>query len=43
MRDESVLDKLRAFGDRRIDGHAPGVHGAISKGMLPRDWERSRV
>lgn len=27
QRDESVLDKLRAFSDRRIDGHAPGVHG----------------
>jgi len=26
-RDESVLDKLRAFSDRRIDGHAPGVMG----------------
>lgn len=27
QRDEQVLDKLRAFSDRRIDGHAPGVHG----------------
>ena len=27
QRDEAVLDKLRAFSDRRIDGHAPGVHG----------------
>lgn len=27
QRDESVLDKLRAYSDRRIDGHAPGVHG----------------
>jgi len=27
MRDEAVLDKLRAFGDRRIDGHAPGLTG----------------
>ncbi|MGB8648677.1 MAG: adenine deaminase [Anaerolineae bacterium] len=26
-RDESVLDKLRAFSDRRIDGHAPGIRG----------------
>ena len=26
-RDEAVLDKLRAFADRRIDGHAPGVTG----------------
>jgi len=26
-RDESVLDKLRAFADRRIDGHAPGLRG----------------
>ncbi|MGE5141775.1 MAG: amidohydrolase family protein, partial [Rudaea sp.] len=26
-RDESVLDKLRAFSDRRIDGHAPGLRG----------------
>jgi adenine deaminase len=26
-RDDSVLDKLRAFADRRIDGHAPGVSG----------------
>ncbi len=27
QRDEQVLDKLRAFSDRRIDGHAPGVTG----------------
>jgi adenine deaminase len=27
QRDEAVLDKLRAFSDRRIDGHAPGVSG----------------
>jgi adenine deaminase len=27
QRDEAVLDKLRAFADRRIDGHAPGVRG----------------
>jgi adenine deaminase len=26
-RDEAVLDKLRAFSDKRIDGHAPGVTG----------------
>jgi adenine deaminase len=26
-RDEATLDKLRAFSDRRIDGHAPGVTG----------------
>jgi adenine deaminase len=26
-RDENVLDKLRAFADRRIDGHAPGLCG----------------
>ncbi len=26
-RDEGVLDKLRAFSDKRIDGHAPGVTG----------------
>ncbi len=26
-RDEAVLDKLRAFSDRRIDGHAPGLRG----------------
>lgn len=34
MRDESVLDKLRAFGDRRIDGHAPGVHGHDLEGYV---------
>src|SRR5512135_1107175 len=27
QRDEAVLDKLRAFSDRRIDGHAPGLRG----------------
>lgn len=26
-RDQEVLDKLRAFADRRMDGHAPGVTG----------------
>lgn len=26
-REEATLDKLRAFSDRRIDGHAPGVYG----------------
>jgi adenine deaminase len=34
MRDESVLDKLRAFADRRIDGHAPGVHGRDLEGYV---------
>ncbi len=34
MRDEAVLDKLRAFGDRRIDGHAPGVHGRDLEGYV---------
>ncbi len=34
MRDESVLDKLRAFGDRRIDGHAPGVRGRDLEGYV---------
>ncbi len=33
-RDESVLDKLRAFGDRRIDGHAPGVTGRDLEGYV---------
>lgn len=33
-RDESVLDKLRAFGDRRIDGHAPGVRGRDLEGYV---------
>jgi adenine deaminase len=27
MRDQEVLDKLRAFFNRRIDGHAPGLTG----------------
>ncbi|MBI5035002.1 MAG: adenine deaminase [Chloroflexi bacterium] len=27
FRDQEVLDKLRAFFNRRIDGHAPGVTG----------------
>jgi len=27
LRDQEVLDKLRAFFNRRIDGHAPGVTG----------------
>jgi adenine deaminase len=34
MRDEQVLDKLRAFGDRRIDGHAPGVRGRDLEGYV---------
>jgi len=34
MRDESVLDKLRAFSDRRIDGHAPGVTGRDLEGYV---------
>ena len=33
-RDESVLDKLRAFSDRRIDGHAPGVTGRDLEGYV---------
>ncbi len=33
-RDEAVLDKLRAFGDRRIDGHAPGVRGRDLEGYV---------
>ncbi|MCL4490188.1 MAG: adenine deaminase [Chloroflexi bacterium] len=33
-RDEEVLDKLRAFGDRRIDGHAPGVSGRDLEGYV---------
>ncbi len=32
--DESVLDKLRAFSDRRIDGHAPGVTGRDLEGYV---------
>jgi adenine deaminase len=27
LRDQEVLDKLRAFFNRRIDGHAPGLSG----------------
>ena len=27
LRDQETLDKLRAFSDRRIDGHAPGLTG----------------
>ena len=34
FRDEEVLDKLRAFGDRRIDGHAPGVSGRDLEGYV---------
>ncbi len=34
FRDESVLDKLRAFSDRRIDGHAPGVSGRDLEGYV---------
>ncbi len=34
LRDESVLDKLRAFGDKRIDGHAPGVTGRDLEGYV---------
>lgn len=33
-RDESVLDKLRAFSDKRIDGHAPGVTGRDLEGYV---------
>lgn len=33
-REESVLDKLRAFSDRRIDGHAPGVTGRDLEGYV---------
>src|SRR5918911_329628 len=33
-RDESVLDKLRAFSDRRVDGHAPGVRGRDLEGYV---------
>ncbi len=33
-RDEATLDKLRAFGDRRIDGHAPGVRGRDLEGYV---------
>ncbi len=32
--DEAVLDKLRAFSDRRIDGHAPGVTGRDLEGYV---------
>jgi adenine deaminase len=34
FRDEAVLDKLRAFSDRRIDGHAPGVTGRDLEGYV---------
>lgn len=34
QRDEAVLDKLRAFVDRRIDGHAPGVTGRDLEGYV---------
>ncbi|MBI5652489.1 MAG: adenine deaminase, partial [Chloroflexi bacterium] len=33
-RDENVLDKLRAFSDKRIDGHAPGVTGRDLEGYV---------
>ncbi len=33
-RDQAVLDKLRAFGDRRIDGHAPGLTGRDLEGYV---------
>src|SRR5512142_2979394 len=33
-RDDSVLDKLRAFSDKRIDGHAPGVTGRDLEGYV---------
>jgi adenine deaminase len=33
-RDEAVLDKLRAFADRRIDGHAPGLTGRDLEGYV---------
>jgi adenine deaminase len=34
LRDEAVLDKIRAFSDRRIDGHAPGVTGRDLEGYV---------
>ncbi|MBI3536310.1 MAG: adenine deaminase, partial [Chloroflexi bacterium] len=34
FRDENVLDKLRAFSDRPIDGHAPGVRGRDLEGYV---------
>jgi adenine deaminase len=34
FRDDSVLDKLRAFSDKRIDGHAPGVRGRDLEGYV---------
>ncbi len=34
FRDENVLDKLRAFADRPIDGHAPGVRGRDLEGYV---------
>jgi adenine deaminase len=33
-RDEGVLDKLRAFSDKRIDGHAPSVRGRDLEGYV---------
>ncbi len=33
-RDEAVLDKIRAFQDKRIDGHAPGVTGRDLEGYV---------
>lgn len=33
-RDEYVLDKIRAFQDKRIDGHAPGVTGRDLEGYV---------
>jgi adenine deaminase len=34
FRDQEVLDKLRAFFNRRIDGHAPGVTGRDLEGYV---------
>lgn len=33
-RDQAVLDKLRAFAGRRIDGHAPGLSGRDLEGYV---------
>lgn len=33
-RDQEVLDKLRAFSDRRMDGHAPGLTGRELEGYV---------
>ncbi len=34
FRDQEVLDKLRAYFNRRIDGHAPGVTGRDLEGYV---------